>query len=74
MNVVVNMARAAGASRAPKAPWSTRADSNIAKPVENPPRADAPPKPANPIMRARLRPIMSEIRPPSSSKLPKDKA
>ena len=69
--MVVKRASTEGASRAPKAPWTVRAMTSIAKSTEAPPMAEAAAKPTSPMMRARLRPTMSPIRPPRRSKLPK---
>ena len=71
VKVVVRRASTDGASSAPKAPWTVRAVTSMAKLTEAPPSADAPANPIRPIMRARLRPMMSPMRPPRSSRLPK---
>ena len=71
VKVVVKRASTEGASNAPKAPWTVRAMTSMAKSTEDPPMAEAAAKPTSPIMSARLRPTMSPIRPPRSSKLPK---
>ena len=50
---------AAGASRAPKAPWSARAPMNTSKLPAAPASADAPAKPSRPTTKVGLRPKMS---------------
>jgi hypothetical protein len=74
VNVVVSSDRAAGASSAPKAPWTARAPTSMPKLVAAPPTAEAEAKPSRPMMNVHLRPNRSLIRPPSSSRLPKDNA
>jgi len=70
-NVTVKRARTDGASRAPKAPWTVRAMTSIGKSTDAPPTAEATAKPTRPVIRVRLRPKMSPIRPPSRRRLPK---
>ncbi len=70
VNVTVISESAAGASSAPKAPCSARAANSSPALVARPPSADAPAKPSNPMMKVRLRPVKSAIRPPSSSRPP----
>ncbi len=65
---------AAGASSAPNAPWAAREITSMSKPVAAPPTIEATAKPTSPTMNARLRPNRSDIRPPSSSRLPKASA
>jgi hypothetical protein len=48
VKVTVNVARAAGARRAPKTPWIARAITNVVKLCAKPPIADATAKPASP--------------------------
>jgi hypothetical protein len=71
VKVVVSRARTDGASSAPKAPCTVRAVTSIGKLTDAPPMAEAPAKPANPMINVRLRPNMSPIRPPSRRRLPK---
>ena len=61
---------AAGASKAPKAPWRARAPKRRAWVEAMPPSAEAPAKPKRPMMKIFLRPTKSAIRPPRSNKLP----
>ncbi len=70
MKVVVSSDSAAGASRAPNAPWSVRAAVSIANDCDAPPMPDAIAKPARPAMNVHLRPNTSLSLPPSSSRLP----
>ncbi len=70
VNVVVSSESAAGASIAAKTPCSARADTSIPNDCAEPPSADALAKPSRPAMNVHLRPKRSEMRPPSSSRLP----
>lgn len=70
VKVVVSTARAVGASSAPNAPCSARAPTSSPKVPAAPPSAEAPAKPMRPMMKARLRPMRSESRPPNSRRLP----
>ncbi len=74
VNSTASRESAAGASRAPKMPWSARAPSSVPVLFAMPPRAEAMAKPTRPIRKARLRPHRSATRPPKSSSPPKARA
>ena len=74
VNVLTSVESAPGASTAPKTPCAARAATSMPKDVEAPPTAEAIAKPAMPPRKAHLRPNMSPMRPPSSSRLPKASA
>src|SRR6266566_8546004 len=74
VKVVVSRLRAAGASSAAKPPCTARATTRTPKLWARPPSADAPANPTAPATNTRLRPIRSPRRPPSSSRLPNDRA
>jgi hypothetical protein len=60
----------ADASSAPNAPWTTRPVSSMPKFCAAPPNAEATANPITPLMKTRLRPKRSAMRPPSNSRLP----
>jgi hypothetical protein len=70
VKVVVISDSAAGASSAANPPWNARAAASIPNDCAAPPTAEAVANPARPAMNVHLRPSRSEIRPPSSSRLP----
>jgi hypothetical protein len=74
VNVAVRRLSAAGASNAAKTPWSARATTRTPKLGAKPPTADATANPVRPRTNTRLRPRRSPRRPPTSRRLPKDRA
>ena len=70
LNVVVRSDSAVGASSAANAPCSARAPTSTPKLWAAPPTAEATAKPIRPTTRVGLRPRLSPIRPPTSSRLP----
>ena len=70
VNVVVSNDNAEGASSAPNAPCSARAATKTPKDCAAPPSADAIANPSKPTTNVHLRPNRSEMRPPSSRRLP----
>ena len=57
VKVVVNSASTAGASKAPKTPWMVRATTSMVKFWAAAPKAEAPAKPARPMMSAFFLPM-----------------
>ncbi len=70
VNVVDSSDSAAGASMAPATPCRARAVTSVSKFGEAPPSAEAAAKPTRPIRNIARRPMTSETRPNSSSRLP----
>ena len=73
-NVTVNSPSADGASSAPNAPCSARADTSVSKFCASPPIAETIAKPTSPAMKVHLRPNRSPSLPPNSSRLPNARA
>ena len=71
VNVTASRDKAVGASSAAHAPWTARAATSAPKDGAAPPAAEATAKPASPSRNARLRPIVSAIRPPRMTRPPK---
>ena len=69
--MTVTVASAAGARSAPKAPWTARALTRVAKECASPPRADAPANPTRPMTSDVRLPQRSLSRPPRNSSDPK---
>ena len=74
VKVVASSDSEAGARMAPNAPWTARAAMSIPNDWAAPPTAEAMAKPSRPPMKVHLRPNRSEMRPPSSSSEPNDRA
>jgi hypothetical protein len=69
--LVVIRASAVGEAKAPPTPWSARKASSEPEFQAKPPASEATENSRMPAMKVRRRPMMSPMRPPSSSRPPK---